>query len=236
MSQSRVIALVVGGVFLVVLAGLLVSSVRPTPIVEKSQGHEEASAPSSLPDLGLAALVGAIAGALVTHRLREQAERAREVRERDGLLRIVFSELPLNQGLLMVVDAFLHARNMPEEHRRNAGWRVLREQPIYLEAWEATRVQLSQHLPSAKFAVIASYYSDLMQLKEYVSKRQEPRKPAFGVPDNTPEVVRELRERGQRAEHIIKEYVPDVTTKRITVEDLIRKEQRRAGLSEEPES
>jgi hypothetical protein len=235
MSQSRVIAVVVGGVCLVVLAGLLVGSVRPTPIVEKSQGREEASAPSPLPDLGLAALVGALAGALGTHLLREQAERAREARERNGLLRIVFSELRLNQVLLRVVDALYHARSMPEDHRRNAGWRALRELRIYMEAWEATRVQLSQHLPSAKFAVIASYYSDLMQLKEYVSKRQEPRKPAFGLPDDTPEVVRELRERGQRAEHIIKEYVPDITTKGITVGDLMRREQRRAGLSEEPE-
>jgi hypothetical protein len=236
MSQSRVIAVVVGGVCLVVLAALLVGSVRPTPIVEKSQGRKEDSAPSPLPDLGLAALVGALAGALGTHLLREQAERAREARERDGLLRIVFAELRLNQGLLRVVDALHHARNMSEEHRRNAGWRVLREQPIYLEAWEATRVQLSQHLPSAKFAIIASYYSDLMQLKEYVSKREEPRKPAFGLPPDDPsEVVRELRERGRRVEHVIKDYVPDVTTEGITVGDLVRREQRRAGLSEEPQ-
>jgi hypothetical protein len=147
----------------------------------------------------------------------------------------VFSELRLNQGLLMVVDAFHHARNMPEEHRRNAGWRVLRERPIYLEAWEATRVQLSQHLPSTKFAIIASYYSDLMQLKEYVSKSEEPRKPAFGLADDPAEAVRELRERGQRVEHVIKDYVPDITTEGITVGDLVRREQSRAGLSEEPE-
>jgi|GEM_PF-3610324 hypothetical protein len=235
MSQSRVIAAVVGGVFLVALAGLLVGSVRPTPIVEKVQGHEAASTPSLLSNLGLGALVGALIGVVVAHLLREQAERAREIRERDGLLRIVFSELPRNQGLLMVVDAFHHARSMSEEHRRNAGWRALREQPIYVEAWEATRVQLSQHLPSAKFAIMASYYSDLMQLKEYVSKRQEPRKPVFGIPDNTPEVIRELRERGQRVEHVIKEYVPDVTTEGITVGDLVRREQRRAGPSMDTE-
>jgi hypothetical protein len=223
-QQSRVIAVVVGGVFLVVLAGLLVGSVRPTPIVEQLQGREPASTPTLLSNLGLGALVGALVGVVGTHLLREQAERAREVRERDGLLRILFSELPLNQGLLMVVDAFHHARNMPEERRRDAGWRVLREQHIYLEAWEATRVQLSQHLPSAKFAVIAGYYSDLMQLKEYVSNRQEPRQPAFGLRDTTPEVVRQLHEKGQRAEDIIKEYVPDITTERITSRDLGRRQ------------
>jgi hypothetical protein len=134
MSQSRVIAVVVGGVFLVVLAGLLVGSVRPTPIVEQVQGHEPASRPSLLSNLGLGALVGVLVGVVGTHLLREQAERAREVRERDGLLRILFSELPLNQGLLMVVDALHHARNMPEDHRMKAGWRVLREQNIYMEA------------------------------------------------------------------------------------------------------
>ena len=47
--------------------------------------------------------------------------------------------------------------------------------------------------------------------------------------------MRELRERGRRVEHVIKDYVPDVTTEGITVGDLVRREQRRAGLSEEPQ-
>jgi hypothetical protein len=36
-------------------------------------------------------------------------------------------------------------------------------------------------------------------------------------------------------EHVIKEYVPDVTTEGITVGDLVRREQSSAGLSEGPE-
>jgi hypothetical protein len=109
---------------------------------------------------------------------------------------------------------------------------TLGRERVYQEAWEATRVQLAQHLPSKEFGIIAGYYSNLMKLKEAASKSQEPRRP-FGHRDNSPELVRELRDRGQKAEQVIKKYVPDVMVDKITARDVMLREQGRgAGPNE----
>jgi hypothetical protein len=150
MSQSRVIAVVVGGVFLVVLAGLLVGSVRPTPIVEQFQGREEASTPSPLPDLGLAALVGALAGAVGTHVLRERAEAKREARELQGLLRMLYVEIEVNRG---EAELLLNAPNL------NVGWWT---HNVYKDdTWKEVRSRLSQLLPDEdNFNRLVGYYAN----------------------------------------------------------------------------
>jgi hypothetical protein len=58
-------------------------------------------------------------------------------RERNGLLRILFSEIYLNQTLLDAVGAHYQA-NMPKEHRMKAGRRTLEREHMYKETWEAT--------------------------------------------------------------------------------------------------
>jgi hypothetical protein len=124
-QQSRVIAVVVGGVFLVVLAGLLVGSVRPTPIVEQLQGREPASTPTLLSNLGLGALVGALVGVVGTHLLREQAERAREVREGRSTAHLILRAPPepgATHGSGRFPPRKKHARGAPE------GCRVARAQ------------------------------------------------------------------------------------------------------------
>jgi hypothetical protein len=132
-------------------------------------------------------LLGAgILGVLLTQLFAAWRDHRERERERNGLLRIVHSEITLNQGLLKVVDVLYHARTQSEERRMMAGWGTLGRERVYQEAWEATRVQLAQHLPSKEFGIIAGYYSNLMKLKEAVSKSQEPRRP-FGHRDNSPE-------------------------------------------------
>jgi hypothetical protein len=86
-------------------------------------------------------LLGAgIVSVLLTQLFAAWRERQQRLREWDGLLRIVFSEVDLNQRLLRIVNALYHARTPPEGHRMAAGWNALRGEHIYMEAWEATRV------------------------------------------------------------------------------------------------
>ena len=67
---------------------------------------------SVLGTLGLGAAVGAYVGARVAHRLREEAEKAREDRERDALLRLVHTEINLNRQLRLQD----YIREDPEEN------------------------------------------------------------------------------------------------------------------------
>src|SRR5687768_2234901 len=100
-------------------------------------------------------------GVFLTQVLTMWRERQDRRRERNGILRILFSEIYLNQTLLDAVGA-LYQANMPMEHRMKAGRRTLEREHVYKETWEATRAQLAQHLPSGRFGVIAAYYANLM--------------------------------------------------------------------------
>ena len=116
-------------------------------------------------------LLGAgILGVFLTQVLTMWRERQDHRRERNGLLRILFSEIYLNQTLLDAVGA-LYQANMPKEHRMKAGRRTLEREHVYKETWEATRAQLAQHLPSGRFGVIAGYYANLMLLEKDVRQR-----------------------------------------------------------------
>jgi hypothetical protein len=116
-------------------------------------------------------LLGAgILGVFLTQVLTMWRERQDRRRERNGLLRILFSEIYLNQTLLDAVGA-LYQANMPKEHRMKAGRRTLEREHVYKETWEATRAQLAQHLPSGRFGAIAGYYANLMLLEKDVRQR-----------------------------------------------------------------
>ena len=83
-------------------------------------------------------LLGAgILGVFLTQVLTMWRERHDHRRERNGLLRILFSEIYLNQTLLDAVGA-LYQANMPMEHRMKAGRRTLEREHMYKETWEAT--------------------------------------------------------------------------------------------------
>jgi hypothetical protein len=158
-------------------------------------------------------LLGAgILGVFLTQVLTMWRER-QDRRERNGLLRILFSEI--------------YQANMPKEYRMKAERRTRGREHMYKETWEATRAQLAQHLPSDRFGVIAGYYANLMMLEKDVRQRQETRETDVIDVDATPELVEELHEWEQQVEQVVKEYVPDVTTDKITIGDLLKRAEAR---------
>jgi hypothetical protein len=222
MSQSRVIAVVIGGVFLVVLAGLLVGSVRPTPIVEKSQGREEASAPSPVSDLGLAALVGALAGAVGTHVLRERAEAKRETRELQGLLRMLYVEIEVNRG---EAELLLNAPNL------NVGWWT---DNVYKDdTWKEVRSRLSQLLlDEDNFNRLVDYYANNAPNEKGIVKMIESgRSTSLAAPGDAFARVMAEKTRGQRDLAVdildmIQGYIGDPPIGRESVEDAKREVER----------
>lgn len=142
--------------------------------------------------------------------------------ERNGLLRILYTELSANQGILRMADDFFHA-NMSEERRSRIAKETLRDHPAHTEAWEDTRVKLAQHLPSWEFATLSGYYSNIVRLPEAAEKDLNPSEhQRVRVEAVGPELVSLLHDKGLRAEDIIRKHVPDVTIEEITVEDLLR--------------
>jgi hypothetical protein len=222
MSQShRVIVVVVGVGVLVVLAGLIVGSVRPTPIVEKSQGREEASAPSPLPDLGLAALVGALAGAVGTHVLRERAEAKREARELQGLLRMLYVEIEVNRGeAAVLLDAPLQA-----------GWWT---DNVYKDdTWKEVRSRLSQLLPDEdNFNLLVAYYANNAPNEKGIFKMIESgRSTSLSAPGDAfamvmAEKTREQRDLAVDILDMIRGYIGDPPIGRESVEDAKREVER----------
>jgi hypothetical protein len=144
------------GAALVLVSGYLVGSLGSTTSIEHSQGQRETSTLSFLSELGLGALFGALVGAFGTHLLREQAERRREVRERDGLLRLLVGEIMLNRA---TAERFLQE---PEVIYSAGG------QAASAEEWLASRVRLSQLVPREDFPKLVEYYQFVMVLQHHI--------------------------------------------------------------------
>jgi hypothetical protein len=107
---------------------------------------------STLGSLGIGALVGAV----MTHLLRERAERRREEREREGLLRLVLSETRHNQDLLYRTYVDL------SKIEDSALLRALAPIDLFkLDTWNDTRIRLAQLVPSDEFSHLATHYMDL---------------------------------------------------------------------------
>lgn len=168
-------------------------------------------------------LIGAgLLGVLLTQIAVGMRERKARRLERNGLLRILYTELSANQSILRMADVFFHA-NMSEERRSRIAKETLRDRPAHTEAWEDTRVKLAQHLPSWEFATLSGYYGNIVRLPEAAEKDLNPSEHRWiNVEGVGPELVSLLYDRGQRVEEIIRTHVPDVTIEEITVGDLMR--------------
>jgi hypothetical protein len=168
-------------------------------------------------------LIGAgVLGVLLTQVSVWFREHEARRRERNGLLRILYTELLENQSILRMADVFFHA-NMPEDRRFRIARESLRDHLAHTEAWEETRVKLAQHLPSWEFGTLSGYYSNVTRLPQAAEKDLNPDKEQRVIVEKVPpELVSLLYVRGQRAEDIIRKHVPDVATEEITVEDLMR--------------
>lgn len=143
---------------------------------------------------------------------KDRRERKREKenrnRERNGLLRILNSEVSSNGELLELIASSKQGGN-PVSF---VGTGISRD--LHNEAWVDVRVKLSPYLESKEFATIASYYSNLLALKEKLDFAKQL--------DLTPGVSRELHDRGKKIQKIILEYVPDATTDNITAADVLQ--------------
>jgi hypothetical protein len=101
--------------------------------------------------------IGASIGAFTTHRLREKADRKREERERDALLRLLLEEIKLNTKLLKssVCEG-------EEEESAQIASRYLSFTTT--ETWRATRVRATQLVPENLLQSLVEYYSPLEAL------------------------------------------------------------------------
>jgi|SRR5215207_6412476 len=166
-------------------------------------------------------LLGAgILGVLVTQIatwVRAELERRRE---RNGLLRILFTEVSSHRGPIKSLCFFFEQAKQgdpkAEKHSRSAP-------PVFFESmetetWQDTRVKLAQDLSSQEFASLASYYRVLLSGKEIAAKDME-------SPDTYRTVrfaVNRLHELGQEVDQVIHAHVPDLVEDELTDEDLSR--------------
>lgn len=132
-------------------------------------------------------------------------------RERDGLLRILFAEVCVNQDLLNFLLTVERAGRSIA-----IAWGVTSNNASS-DAWEATRVQLAQHLSSQEIATLASYYTNLARLRVDADNEQKPG-PKIEI---SPGIARELHRKGEHVTRIIKSYVPDAMVDEITAGDVV---------------
>jgi hypothetical protein len=82
--------------------------------------------------------------------------------------------------------------------------------------------------------VVGTVQFEILTVAEVVQVKRQ--KGSIGRPVHTPEFVRELRDRGQKAEQVIRKYVPDVMVDEITVGDVMLREQGRSVGANEAKS
>jgi hypothetical protein len=82
--------------------------------------------------------------------------------------------------------------------------------------------------------VVGTVQFEILTVAEVVQVKRQ--KGSIGRPVHTPEFVRELRDRDQKAEQVIRKYVPDVMVDEITVGDVMLREQGRSVGANEAKS
>jgi len=132
-------------------------------------------------------------------------------RERDGLLRILATEVSINRRSVAFLLWLFGTKNgaaavgIPTPHART-------------EAWEATRMKLAQHLTSKEFASLAYYYKNLVTLEEETHREGV----SVDVLDAVHLLLNRLDEQGMEVQGIIRKYVPDVPVDKLSEEDVER--------------
>ena len=179
-------------------------------------GNKAERAPGGLSgwrDLGLGALVGALAGAVGTHVLRERAEAKREARELQGLLRMLYVEIEKNRG---EAELLLNA-----EHPQAGYW----TDTVYKDAtWKEVRSRLAQLLPDADhFDHLTAYYARSESHEKGILKVIEMGSSLYDPRNVFAKLMTELTEQqidlAVNALEIIKEYIGDAPVGRESVEN-----------------
>ena len=155
-------------------------------------------------------------------------DRVDRLRERNGLLRILYSEFCINKSRVRVASVFFEA-DMEEEHRNRLAKEALSSHGMRMKAWEDTRVELARHLPSGEFAILASHYRDLEILPAHALKDLEGERAEYV----NLALILEIQEREQKIERIIRNDVPDVTSVSITMRDYVERQRSLDNLNSE---
>ena len=218
--RRRAVAVII--VLVLLLAIALIADVGPDG-GKSPLGNKAESTPGGLSgwsDLGLGALVGALAGAVGTHVLRERAEAKRAARELQGLLRMLYVEIEDNRG---EAELLLSAEDM-----RVGPW----TDTVYEDdAWKEVRSRLAQLLPDADhFNHLAAYYARNESHGKGILKVIETGSSLYD-PDNIfAKLMADLTEQQIRfavdALEIIKEYIGEAPVGRESVEDAAREMER----------
>lgn len=188
-------------------------------------GNKAERAPGGLSgwsDLGLGAVVGALAGAVGTHVLRERAEAKREAREMLGLLRMLYVEIEVNRG---EAELLLFAPNL------QTGWWT---DNVYKDdTWKEVRSRLSQLLPDEDiFNQLVDYYANNAPNEKGIFKMIESgRSTSLSAPGDAFASVMAKKTRGQMDLAVdlldtIQEYIGDPPIGRESVEDAEREIER----------
>jgi hypothetical protein len=186
-------------------------------------GNKAERAPGGLSgwsDLGLGALVGALAGAVGTHALRERAETKREARELQGLLRMLYVEIEVNRG---ETELLLNAPNP-----KAGPW----TDTIYKDGtWKEVRSRLAQLMPDADhFNQLTAYYArndaherGIFKVIGMGSSFSNPGDPMAKL---MADLLREQMGLAIAALEMIKGYIGDPPVGRESVEDAVREMRR----------
>jgi hypothetical protein len=114
-----------------------------------------------------AGIFGGVVGALVTQIIISVRAGNERRRERKGLLRLLYTEVAQNKGIIKGVADYLQR---PDTASTTL---IMRGQYVRAEAWKAVRVILAQRISGKDFAVLSDYYKNILQLEEVVSIERE---------------------------------------------------------------
>jgi hypothetical protein len=165
------------------------------------------------PDVLLAGFGGAFAVFLLGT-LREWLQQRRE---RNGLLRVLFSEVDANQRSVELLLTMVHV---------GKGETILSLDGSQMsdETWKATRIGLARHLDGKHLAKLTEYYKGVSRLDGFIYKSTDS--------DASLKALRfmlnVLDERGREVKDVIRGYVPDAEGSRISDEDAARLEKGRS--------
>jgi hypothetical protein len=199
---------------LLIVAGICILVLVASRSVNESNGATQPvplAVLTAVGTLGLGATVGTYVGAREAHRLREATEKERRDRERDGLLRLLYTEVSQNELNIA------HVSNEIDDPVIAKSILAMRGRYVNAEAWKALRVNLAQHLSSQHLAVLADYYKNVLLLEEVVTVERAKKDRDFNhqtssdIIFKTKFLLQALQEQGDKVLELIQAQVPDVT-------------------------
>ncbi len=165
-------------------------------------------------------LLGAgVVGVLFTQIATTVRDSLARRRERNGLLRILFTEASTNHRSIEFLLFSLRSMKKGEVVA------VIQETNVLTDTWEAARVKLAEHLSGNEFGPLAHYYKNLAILEEITNRPDVSDDPTLNA---VRMLVNRLDEQGIEVQRIIRRYVSDISVDELSEEDVKRLERGRS--------